>query len=151
MLAVLARLQAEASAALDTVNANTGGLFHSWISGDTGGGERTLIRTVQDVGILSLQRRIDDAIAAGATDNWVADALQVEAQLRDAVSISGIGTVGQLLQDTAAATGSQAVQLAGQGLDAAGRAVAGALPWWVWLGLVVAGVGAVAVLRKEAH
>src|SRR5258707_355144 len=150
MLAILAQLRAEAAAALDAVNANTGGLFHSWISGDTGGGERTLIATLQNVAIPSLERRIDDAIASGATDNWLVDARSAESQIRDAVSISGLGTVDQILADTASATAGQAVQLAGKGLDAAGHAIASALPWWMWLVLAGAGVAAFAVLRREA-
>jgi hypothetical protein len=150
MEAVLARIASEAADALAQVNANTGGLFHSWISGDTGGGERTLIATVRDVVIPSLRRREDQALELGATDNWLVDAHSAEQQLADAVGISRVGTVDQILADTAAATAGDAVQLAGHGLDVAGRAIAAALPWWVWIGLVVAGAGAVAVLRREA-
>jgi hypothetical protein len=98
-------LNREADQALAVVNAKTQGFFHSIISGDTGGGERTLVDTVKAILIPTLERMRSDASADQAkAQKWTDLAQVAEDDLNKVQGYAQEGTVGQLLKDTATKT-----------------------------------------------
>lgn len=98
-------LRRNAAAARVYVDEKTSGWMHDWVSGDTGGGERTYITTVQTVLIPALERsaaaaRDDEAKSA----SWIENANYAESSLREVKGYALDGTVAELLKATAVQT-----------------------------------------------
>lgn len=113
MTATIDLLDREADQALAVVNAKTMGFFHSLLSGDTGGGERTLVATVKDIVIPTLQRLQPDASGDQAKAQKFTDLAQyAEDSLVQVQGYAAEGTVGALLKDTVTKTASDVKQAA---------------------------------------
>jgi hypothetical protein len=113
MNATLDLLNRESDTALAIVNAKTQGFFHGIFSGDTGGGERTLIDTVKIVVIPALERMEPDATGDAATARkWTDLAQYAEDSLNQVQGYAAEGTVGRLLKDTVTKTASDVKQAA---------------------------------------
>jgi hypothetical protein len=113
MTATLDLLNREADTALAVVNAKTQGFFHGIFSGDTGGGERTLIDTVKTITIPTLERMQAAATGDLATaQKWTDLAQYAEESLNQVQGYVQEGTVGQILKDTVTKTAADVKQAA---------------------------------------